>query len=113
MKVVAGLRAVDFPDPPRLLAKVRRGDLFLLLCLLDAVTASSSRLHSDDVNIEPSCARNLLLKTIKQRAAELLDPSALETSKVYMVPVASHFVVMLLPIQMHQIQLIHQPQFLK
>lgn len=78
-----------------------------------ALAAPPADLQARDANVKSLLARYLRLQPLEQRACELLDPAALEASQMHVIDVGFRFVEVFLAVQVHEVQLIDQTQFLQ
>ena len=78
-----------------------------------ALAAPPADFQPSDPNTEAFLTRDFRLETFEQGAGEFLDPATLETSQMHVVDVRLRLVKMLLSTQVHEVELIDQPQFLQ
>lgn len=81
------------------------------VCL--AIATTPADFESSYPNLKASVSRKGIFQPVEKIACILLDLPALETRKVNVVPARPHLVVVLLAFEMHQIQLVDEPEFLQ
>jgi len=77
------------------------------------MAASPAYFQAHDANVKTLLPGDFSLQAFEQRAGKLLDPPTLEARQVNMIDIGLGFVKVLLAIQMHQVELVDQPQFLE
>jgi hypothetical protein len=68
----------------------------------------STDFQSADDDMESGIALNLRFKAIEELAFHFKDLSATQASHMYVVALRTALIIMLLPLHVHQVQLIHQ-----
>jgi hypothetical protein len=72
--------------------------------------AQSSNLETHDLNFKIVLCRDLPLQPLECGAVKLLDLSTTKTGKMQMVFLRLDFVIMLFSVEVHQVQLIDEPE---
>jgi len=130
MRLVASLLGCRFTGLHTALPRVGCGDLLCFLaargrrCLYmlifvfccnvvrRASAANASYLQSGDPNPKRGFFRDLRFELLEKSARKLLDSAAAKARKMKMILHGLHFVLVFFALQMHQIQLVHKPEFL-
>src|ERR1700678_1466727 len=80
------------------------------LLLRRAPPAQPSDLETHHLHLKIVLCRDLALETLESGAVKLLDLPTMKTGKMQMVFLRLDLVIMLFPVEVHQVQLIDQPQ---
>lgn len=82
----------------------------LTTCRCTALAATPTHFQSNDSNVESFLTGYFRLQALEQRTGEFFNPPTLKTRQMNVIHVGLRFVEMLLPVQVHQVKFINQPQ---
>src|ERR1700722_1508322 len=103
---VLAVSAKSYPRGSGFSFKLASGNLLLRR----APPAHSSNLETHDLHCKIVLCRDFPLETLECGAVELLDLSTMKTGKMQMVFLRLDLVIMLFSVEVHQVQLIDQPE---